>query len=278
MGILGKLLSAPNILRVMVALVLIAFVGASMSCGGSSLRKKNNEIKKEEDEYVGKCRIPNDQSGTFIGKWPALQIPLAFKKDDFSDYEMSEMVKAATTWNEFYVKSHGFPLFDFGDPNSPALSNTEKPGVNELCNTHVMLSGNTFVDRVIIYKSVEWPKEKDASAIALTTFCSTTASPINRLSSAMIDYNYQNFFVGDGAKVPDLQSIQLHELGHVVGLAHSCEGGGVEGIPECSSSPQSYLDAVMYPAIYFDDNKQGLERIILRKNDMERSNCLYEEE
>lgn len=78
-----------------------------------------------------------------------------------------------------------------------------------------------------------------------------------------------------GKPVYDLESEALHELGHVLGLLHSCNGSS-RGILDrttavaCESAPQAYKDAVMFP--FLSDREL---RTHLSQNDIDRINCLY---
>jgi hypothetical protein len=74
----------------------------------------------------------------------------------------------------------------------------------------------------------------------------------------------------------DVESLLLHELGHVLGMLHSCNGstdGSIDGTsaPACQSGLNSqYLEAVMFPFLEI-----GQLRRKLQQNDYNRINCLY---
>jgi hypothetical protein len=94
---------------------------------------------------------------------------------------------------------------------------------------------------------------------------------------AVIEINYQNFFV-DGKKLPDLESIILHEFGHLMGLNHSCEAAAKTGVPSCNQSGLNpdYISASMYPVFAFSTDGTGEQKRDLGTNDESRANCLYQ--
>lgn len=224
---------------------------------------------------VKDCVLPDDQTGTLSGHWRITPIPIAFKQSDFSTDEMAQMVKAADTWNSFYTQSQGFPLIDYGgDSANPRLSIAAKPSA--LCSQGIV-SATQFIGQVVVYKAVHWPYANLHTAIGLTSFCPIPAKPLNNFFMAIMEINYEDFFV-DGKKQPDLQSIFLHELGHLVGLNHSCETKDKTGTPNCNSADlnQDYFNAVLFPVILFDSAGQGEQRRDLQSNDQGRANCLYQ--
>lgn len=224
--------------------------------------------------YQLECSVSSDQSKTFKGSWSVVPVPIALKSGDFTESEAAAVMAAADSWNQFFTQSRGYPLFSYGTWSNPNLSTETKP--TSACSKG-LISGGAFVGKVVLYKQATgWTN--GASVIALTTQCVTSGSSLGKFSSAFIELNYQDFFVS-GKKVPDLQSIILHELGHLMGLDHSCESGSTTtGIPDCASlsSSHNYFNAIMYPSIFFPNGTSGELRRSLQSNDQGRANCLYE--
>jgi hypothetical protein len=227
---------------------------------------------------VTTCVLPTDQSVssssgyyTLSGYWALKPVPIAFHAGDWSSSEMAAMTAAADAWNAFFSQSQKFSMIDYGSSSSPRTSSDSKPSNG--CAQNII--GTEYNAPVVIYKDATWPTAYGSNLIALTSFCvnKSATTTLKPLTNAYVEVNYQNYFVS-GQRNPDLQSIVLHELGHVVGLNHSC-GSSQVGFPECSSSVP-YTDAVMAPVFPFDANGNGEQKRALTSNDEGRANCLYD--
>ncbi|MFZ9594849.1 MAG: hypothetical protein ACO3A2_02090 [Bdellovibrionia bacterium] len=224
------------------------------------------------------CEVPADQSGTISGKWAIGPIPVAFQQGAFSADEIRAITAAMDTWNQFSMKAQGVTMFDYGgSATEPRLSASLNPKAsNSLCSSGLIQS-TSFKGAVVIYKLGTWPSNYASSAMALTTYCTIPGTPYNSFFSAVMELNYQSFFAAGTGRYPDLQTITLHEFGHLVGLNHSCEFDNKSGTPNCSSpslNPE-YFIASMYPRFGFDGSGAGEVKQILRTNDQTRTNCIY---
>jgi hypothetical protein len=219
---------------------------------------------------VTSCELPSDQSGTLSGYWALKPVPIAFHAGDWAASEMSAMTAAADTWNTFYNTSQKFQIIDYGGSStSPRTSSISLP--SSPCSESIV--GTQYSAPVVIYKDATWTY--GSTLIALTRFCTNTSvtTSLKPMTMAYIEVNYQNYFVS-GQEVPDLQSIILHEMGHLAGLNHSCELD-VAGFPVCSTNA-TYTDAVMAPVFTFDTSGNGEQKRALTSNDEGRANCLYD--
>ncbi len=222
------------------------------------------------------CSIPSDQSGTVSGRWPTNPVPIAFHTGDFGSAEIGAMIAAIDTWNTFFQAVAKISPLSYGNASSPTMSSIiDHASNNTLCGQSV-LQNSAFTGNVVIYKLGTWPAAYSSSAIALTSFCTTPGTLYPNFFMAVMEINYQDYFV-QGQRLPDLQSIVLHELGHVLGLNHTCENFSKSGTPLCTESNlnPAYASASMYPIFSFDITGAGQVKRTLGTNDESRANCLY---
>ncbi len=165
-------------------------------------------FKSSSGSVVRTCSLPTDQANTISGRWKVVPIPIAVHAADFDEEELAALKSAADVWNSFYSQSLSLSVLDYGT-TSVQSSSAAKP--TSLCNTG-LIQGSRFLGDVVVYKQGRWPYSNH-SAIALTNFCVVPASPIPSIFMAIIEVNYEDFFV-EGKKQPDLKSIFVHELGH----------------------------------------------------------------
>jgi hypothetical protein len=129
----------------------------------------------------------------------------------------------------------------------------------------------------VIHKVVSsWNRSAGGSGsselIAVTGLCTSdgTQSINSAFTYAWIEINEVDFFQPTSAQPVDLQSILTHELGHLLGLGHSCTESGDAGFPSCTSE---YGSAVMFPSVPYPDGSHIRKALTL--NDQYRANCLY---
>ncbi len=248
----------------------------SLSLGCLSLLIHACASQKKNQTLVRECVLPDDQSATLSGRWSTVPVPIAVKAATFEGEELGALTRAADTWNAFSGGSLGFQILNYGEGGIPNESAAGRPPA--VCAQRI-LQNDTYSGQVVIYKQTSWPYSNH-SAIALTSFCPVPArnSQYPLIFMALMELNYQDFF-GDGKKKPDLQSIFLHELGHLIGLDHSCDFKKKAGFPDCRNGdlPENYFQAAMYPVVSFDDAGAGETKRQLGENDQGRTNCLYKE-
>ncbi len=232
--------------------------------------------RNDKKATVKECVTPTDQTGTYSGRWQVTPIPLGFHQGDFQSDEVSSIIASADTWNNFFNASKSKKTIDYGSTDTPKVSAASNPTqLGALCAQGIV-QGSSFSGSVIVYKMGRWPSSYPANAMALTSFCTLPVKPYPTMYMAVMEVNYQNFFVS-GQKVPDLQSIMAHELGHLHGLNHSCEAATKTGTPNCNDPNLNpdYGIALMYPVFTFDTSGAGQQKRDLGTNDQGRANCLY---
>jgi hypothetical protein len=235
--------------------------------------------KKSTSEFQSSCALETNQLSTLNGRWRNLPIPLALREGQFNADDISKIQSAVNAWNKFFLKSQGVKAFEFGTDAAPRLSKDDRPISS--CTASVLDSSGdgSFSKDVVIYKYSKWPYTSQRDAIAITDFCryaQKSNQPIRQLFWATIGLNFEDFFVG-GKPVPDLVTNLVHELGHLIGLNHSCANGtGSENFVSCEDTalPEDYVEAVMFP---LDESSQGVLKRSLKDNDQYRTNCLYGE-
>jgi hypothetical protein len=232
------------------------------SCGAN-----NQSLTKE-------CKLNADQKGSLSGHWSVRPVPLAVIANDFTASEIAAIEAAVGTWNGFFQSSKNFKLYLVGNaPLATVPSSTPRLTRSTVCS-QAAVSANGFQRPVLIQKvSSDW--KHGAGVMALTSTCQAAVSGASTPAfySGVIEVNFENFY-NSGQPVPDLQSTLAHELGHLLGLKHSCSAGADRGIVACSGASDEYRDALMYPALGFYGNK-GMVSRNLRTNDQQRANCLY---
>lgn len=254
-------------------LTLCAALLLAQACGAI-----HNSSSSSSSSLTSDCVLNSDQSQTLTGRWQQPAVPIAFHAGDWNSSEIAAMIAAADNWNSFFGASMGYPAIDYGSAANPRTSTQGVPtDYYDFCAGSAIVNADyTYNGVVVIYKRGTWPY--DSAIIAQTSVCNVgaTSKKLGRSQNAYMEVNYTNFFV-NGNRVPDLQSIVLHEMGHLMGINHSCSSSYISaGIPVCSNTTNvSYKSASMYPTFSFYSNGSGEIRRNLNDNDEGRMNCVY---
>ena len=172
-------------------------------------------------------------------KWPSGSFPLSVKiSTAFDTDETLAIEDMADAWNNSV--NYQVTFMNKGGSTAPKSNNL-----------------NSYVDSLIgIYKLGfnSWPDSLPATALAVTQIYGTRknvgrSSEYIRIDHADILMNYDYFdFTTDGSWGYDMQTIVLHEMGHLLGLYHD----------ESSTS-----ESVMFPTITRSvENRYPLDRDI----------------
>ncbi len=237
---------------------LLGLIAALSGCG-----------KTAEDEFTKDCKVAQDQAASLHAFWSTKPVPIAVEYGEFNSNEQAVIGAAIDTWNTFIQSSKGFPLFIKNGSPIQNVSGSSSQSAGNICSNSI-IAGSNFSGRVMIRKRTSW--NYSASTIALSSLCSSPVSGASYpvMTNAVMEVNWKDFYAA-GKSQPDLQTIILHELGHIIGLDHSC---GANGVASCNGAGTSYLEAVMHPNPT-SSGVGGAVRRNLRTNDQERANCLY---
>ena len=270
---------------------ILSFVSFILSLAGCGTEPNGAASRGKVSSYTA-CSLPTSQGkGSLFGSWAALPVSLIFDQDFYladGGESANAMRNAVNTWNA-WGSLRGFQVFRIVNDGTGQLAGREIPSVTD-CAQQTYTTNNT--DSVGIWKirpggrganrrdtcpATQGGKllfDNGSSGVQGNTDWTTNGG---RIVGASVLLNY-DFFNIPGKQVMDTESVLLHELGHVLGLLHSCNGSSstssdITSAPNCGvvkSSEISFLQAVMFP--YLANNQVRRD---LRQNDYSRINCLY---
>lgn len=240
-------------------------------------KKNNNGSNGAGGAIVTACVLSDGQTNTLLGRWSSTPIKVSIHGGgEFNASDIAAVQAAGATWNSFFSASKGLSVFDMGPGGSGYTSTSVQ-------NSPACGSG-TIADGTVIYKRPSsWTKS--TAAVAVTTTCYTPANNggLATIYNAIMELNYVNFFTAASGHFPDLQSIVTHELGHLMGLDHSCgplnrpnQSKSYMACPDYNADPNNPLiSTMMFPQVFFDQTGAGEVKRALTENDEGRANCLY---
>jgi hypothetical protein len=211
------------------------------------------------------CPMPDDQRGAFMPELPT-DHPVRVRVDQrFSAQENGFIGKAVSVWNQYAKIHHDRAFFSFNPSGVDAYAN---PVTQEFC-------GKAPDDRSFFYIAREdddtnWRNLRlDPNVPGVTIRCYGDHQLTKQV--VVIQTNHLG--------MDQFMSIVLHELGHAVGLDHSCQQGpGRDDYRSCDGLADNhpYRLALMHPVFRVGVNGVGTDiKENLRGNDVERANCLY---
>ena len=181
-----------------------------------------------------------------------VQLPIRFKVGSKMDRgQINGLRNAMTSWESAVGKK----LFEFGGVHQ----NVEGDSFPDLFSSLTDRVNGNYLDH-------DWLKTKKDDGILATTIWQNSAGDDESIETADIRYNLQHYVLGDALEmrkkdtreVVDMESLALHELGHLLGLTHI----------EADVDSQSIMNPVLYVG-------EGLINRRLSVGDLERVQRIY---
>lgn len=240
---------------------------------------------------ANECRLPSDQGpGSLFGAWEKLPITLVLDREFYradGGRDLRAILNGIGTWNA-WAALKGKVAFLVAAPSEGAE-------IPELTSCAQADYTSALPEAVGIWKinGEGWRRNVRAS-------CGTDSNGVagrllpygsqsqtdwllanGKIQAASVLMNFDDYNA-PGKLLLDVESLAVHELGHVLGLLHSCNGSspmhsGADSTtaPACFDRgelavPPAYSEAAMFP--FLDQNQV---RRSLGANDIGRVNCLY---
>lgn len=226
--------------------------------------------------------MPTDQgNGSLQGHWPALPINVVIDRDFYLSGQGAEadQIKAAiNTWNNNWAALKGMVAFNLINDGSGLNAGAGIPVTTDCAQATITAAR---FDAVGIWKIQAGGDGANTRTQADGTQCKLLDTGIQgktdwvvsggNVTGASILLNFDQYN-NNSNNLLDVQSLTLHELGHVLGLLHSCNPGpgDITTAPSCDIAPQKYTLAVMFPYLQLQQLRRALTQ-----NDYSRVNCLY---
>jgi hypothetical protein len=218
------------------------------------------------------CHIQDDQQGAFMARVPDFPISI-YVDSSFTDGDRQSITSAVSEWN---ARGRQLIESDFFTIAGNESYEGRRPSVTD-CGEGLGLAQNAMI--LMNEKSTSgWDQASTrrtagTTAVGVTLRCALGAqvqrqvTVLNNSGSARIDTS-------------QLSSVVVHELGHALGLDHSCDNGaGKKGWRSCQGLAinHPYHLAVMYPTLQMPQNTSGWIEVKdhVQANDADRLQCLY---
>lgn len=215
---------------------------------------------KNSGEFEGLSCGAADQHKSYMNPMDSTQVQTISVDSNFSDSEVKQIEAAVATWNAQGRRSLGRNIFTV---QTFSLSTRSTPESRTDCGFPGTPNGFSIVKvNTSSWSNLGFPTNSPGVTLRCSSGKEFAAKQIILLNPTNIKSAPAIF-----------ESVILHELGHTIGLNHSCDAGnaGSEEYRSCSSLSglsDPYREAVMYPYIDSNDHKEELA-----SNDQQRASC-----
>jgi len=234
--------------------VFVALVAIVSACG--------SPLGSVKAGLSASCSAPADQKGSFMAR--VARFPLKVRVDSrFTLAQRQTIAQVVSTWNSVGHSILNGPLFVIEASTVSASTLSDDP---RSCGSD--FGGEESFAILRETSNTHWSSIGLAKTVPAATFRCDTG-----VVSQQVIYTFPEL-VSDS----QFSSIVLHELGHAIGLDHSClDKEGRSDYRSCFGLEEShaYRQAVMYPWLRTSAAKgAGEVKEALRDNDKLRAGCV----
>ena len=234
------------------AAILMGLFAGFVSCGAQFYKVSLEDDTREMASATSGSDDPKAPNfGLHApGGWVELPIPF-MTSSELTPAQIKGLKQAMATWE----RAVGKQLFDFKGVQRDITGDSFGDLYSSLDDS---LNGH--------YLDANWGKTGKSRVVLATTIWENDPDDPGKILTADIRYNHEFYTLGDsfelkpkdGREVVDMQTLALHELGHLLGLSHI----------NASSDGQS----IMNPSLYIGE---GLANRRLSRGDIQRAQKIY---